>query len=52
MSNGSVTIQKSVANAGTVAVEYDSAVTDMLPTVFLNAATTRTILLISWSSGD
>jgi type IV pilus assembly PilX-like protein len=52
ISNGSITIQKSAANAGTVAVEYDSAVTDMLPTAFLNAATTRTILLISWSSGD
>jgi len=52
MSNGSITIQKSAANAGTVAVEYDSAVTDVLPTAFLNAATTRTILLISWSSGD
>jgi hypothetical protein len=52
VSNGSITIQKSAANAGTVAVEYDSAVTDMLPTAFLNAATTRTILLISWSSGD
>lgn len=52
MSNGSITIQKSAANGGTVAVEYDSAVTDVLPTAFLNAATTRTILLISWSSGD
>ncbi len=52
MSNGSVTVQKSAANTGTVAVEYDSAVTDVLPTAFLNAATTRTILLISWSSGD
>ncbi len=52
ISNGSITIQKSAANAGTVAVEYDSAVTDMFPTAFLNAATTRTILLISWSSGD
>ncbi len=52
MSNGSITIQKSAANAGTVAVEYDSAVTDVLPTAFLNAATARTILLISWSSGD
>jgi hypothetical protein len=52
MSNGSVTIQKTAANTGTVAVEYDSAVTDVLPTAFLNASTTRTILLISWSSGD
>ncbi|HEX9533677.1 MAG TPA: pilus assembly PilX N-terminal domain-containing protein [bacterium] len=52
MSNGSITVQKSAANAGTVAVEYDSAVTDVLPTAFLNAATTSTILLISWSSGD
>ena len=52
MSNGSITIQKSAVNAGTVAVEYESAVTDVLPTAFLNAATTRTILLISWSSGD
>jgi hypothetical protein len=52
MSNGSITIQRSAVNTGTVSVEYDSATSDLLPTAFLNAATTRTILLISWSSGD
>lgn len=52
MSNGSISIQETVANTGTVAVEYDSAATDVLPTVFLSAATGRIILPISWSSGD
>lgn len=52
MSNGDIILQKSAANGGTVAVEYDSAAIDVLPTAFLNAAATRTILLISWSSGD
>jgi hypothetical protein len=52
MSNGSITIQRSAINTGTVSVEYESAVTDVLPTVFLNAAATRTLLVISWSSGD
>lgn len=52
MSNGDIILQKSAANGGTVAVEYDSAATDLLPTAFLTAAATRTILLISWSSGD
>ncbi|HVH31574.1 MAG TPA: PilX N-terminal domain-containing pilus assembly protein [bacterium] len=52
MSNGDIILQKSAVNGGTVAVEYDSAATDLLPTTFLNAAATRTILVISWSSGD
>ncbi len=52
MSNGSISIQDTFAGGGTVAVEYDSAATDVLPSVFLAAAAGRIILPISWSSGD
>lgn len=52
MSNGSISIQDTFAGGGTVAVEYDSAATDLLPSVFLAAAAGRIILPISWSSGD
>ncbi len=52
MSNGSISIQDTAFNGGTVAVEYDSAATDLLPSVFSAAAAGRVILPISWSSGD
>lgn len=52
MSNGIISIQKTTVNTGTVAIEYDSAVTDLLPTAFLSAMPGGIILPISWSSGD
>jgi len=52
MSNGGISIQDTAVNTGTVAVEYDSAATDLLPSVFSSAAAGRIILPISWSSGD
>jgi len=52
LSNGSVSLQDTVANVGTVTVRYDSAVANNLPAA-LTASTTNYILIpISWSSGD
>ena len=52
LSNGSVSLQDTVANVGTVTVRYDSAVANNLPAA-LTASTGNYILIpISWSSGD
>ncbi len=52
MSNGRISIQDTVSNTGTVAVEYDSAAVDVLPAVFTAPVTSRIIVPLSWSSGD
>lgn len=52
MSNGSVRLQDTVANAGTVSALYDAAVVNTLPSVFAAITTNNVVLPVSWSSGD
>lgn len=52
MSNGSITVQDTAANGGTVAVEFDPAALDALPGPFASATPARVVIPLSWSSGD
>lgn len=52
MSNGAVQVLDASSNAGTIAVRYDSAVTDVLPGAFMPQATGNALLGVSWSAKD
>jgi hypothetical protein len=52
MSNGTITVQDTAANTGTVAVEFDAAALDSLPAAFAAATPARVVVPLSWSSGD
>jgi hypothetical protein len=52
MSNGSIAVQDTVTNAGTVSVHHDAAVVNTLPSVFAAITTNNVVVPVSWSSGD
>jgi|GEM_PF-1760518 len=52
MSNGAILMRDGVANAGSIAVRYDAAVTDVLPGAFMPLSTGNVLLGVSWSSKD
>ncbi|MEX0766501.1 MAG: PilX N-terminal domain-containing pilus assembly protein [bacterium] len=52
ISNGTITLQDTATNTGTVSVLYDAAVADALPAVFTASSIDNVIFSISWSSGD
>lgn len=53
ISNGSILVQDTVVNTGTITVQYDAAVVDNLPAVFLPASPqNNAVIPMSWSSRD
>jgi hypothetical protein len=52
ISNGTITLQDTATNSGTVSVLYDAAVADALPSVFTTSSIDNVIFPMSWSAGD
>lgn len=52
ISNGSIVLQDTVSNTGSVSVLYDAAVVDSLPAELTATSTDNVIFPMSWSAGD
>ncbi|HET6780806.1 MAG TPA: hypothetical protein VFH67_01790, partial [bacterium] len=52
VSNGSISLRDTAANAGVVSALYDAVVADSVPAVFTVSSADNVIFSISWSSGD